>query len=301
MPTLRSSKANHRTPPLTQAAAGRPRSGINSGLDLLECLATAQRPLSLTELALTLGMAKSSVHQLLQSLLTRGYVQRQGDQRYGIGIKAWEVGSQATFVEIGRVAEPHMAALVRSVSEGAALAVLDGRHTVCIQIAESQQAVRVHRHVGERNPAHAVSNGLALLSTLSDDEVLALLPKKLEQPTASALGTRDELLAELGRVRRRGHAVCRGSWRLDVAGIAAPILGADHRAAAAVAIALPLERLTPTRLQEIAAAVVATAAAIERQLGGPALQRPVLPAPAAPAPRRQAAASRRSPRTERHA
>jgi DNA-binding IclR family transcriptional regulator len=272
MPTRRSVLPNVLLKRAPKPTAQRARSGINSGLDLLECLAAQERPLTLTEIALAVGMAKSSVHQLLLSLVARGYAQRLPDQRYSIGIKPWE---------IGRVAEPHMAALVRKVSEGAALAVLDGRHTVCIQIAESRQAVRVHRRVGERNPAHVVSNGLALLSTLGDDEIVALLPEKLEQPTARTLGTRDEVLAELRRVRQRGFAVCRGSWQLDVAGVAVPVRGADHRAAAAVAIALPLDRLTAARLQEFAAALGEAASAIERQLGGPALTLPGL----APTPR----------------
>jgi DNA-binding IclR family transcriptional regulator len=283
MPTRSSVLSNAETPPV------RARSGINSGLDVLECLAASEQPLSLTDIAAALGMAKSSVHQLLQALDARGYVQRQADQRYGVGVKAWEVGCRATFVEIGRVAEPYMAELVRTVGEGAALAVLDGSHTVCIQIAESPQIVRVHRAVGERNPAHVVSNGLALLATLGDDEVKALLPRKLLRPTSKTLGSCDEVLAELRRIRQRGYAVCRGTWRLDVGGVAVAIRGPDHRAVAGVSIALPLERLTPAHQQRMATALMATARAIERTLGGPAAQASRLQAPARPVARRLAA------------
>lgn len=273
----------------------RQRSGINSGLDVLECLAAHDQAMSLTEIAAMLGMAKSSVHQLLQALVSRGYAQRQSDQRYSVGVKAWEVGCRATFVEIGRVAEPYMAELVRKVSEGASLGLLDGAHTVCVQIAESQQAVRVHRAVGERNPAHCLSNGLVLLATMTDDEVAALLPKKLEKVTPKTLATRDEVLGELRRIRQRGYAVCRGTWRLDVAGVAVAIRGRDHRAVAGISIALPLDRLTPAHQQRIAAALLSTAAAVERQLGGPAAQtRPSVlkPAPIARRPTLRAAARR---------
>ncbi len=246
----------------------RTRSGINSGLDVLESLAAAERALSLTEIAAAVGMAKSSVHQLLTVLVARGYVQRQPDQHYSIGVKAWEVGCKATFVEIGRVAEPYMAELVRKVSEGAALAWLDGTNTVCIQIAESPQVVRVHRSVGERNPAHCVSNGLALLATKSDDEIINLLPKKLERLTANTIVDRDELLAELQTIRERGYAVCRGSWKLDVGGVAVALRGADQSVVAGVAIAMPLERMTDARVMRIAAALRVAASGIEKQLPG---------------------------------
>jgi len=261
-------------PTKSSVMPNRPRSGINSGLDVLECLAAHERPLGLTDISAALGMAKSSVHALLVALVGRGYVQRLDDQRYSVGVKAWEVGCKAAFVEIARVAEPYMAELVRSVSEGVALGLLDGAHTVCIQIAESPQVVRVHRFVGERNPAHCLSNGLVLLASLTDDEVVALLPKKLEKMTPKTIATRDELLLELHRIRQRGYAVCRGTWRLDVGGVAVAIRGPDGRAVAGVSIALPLERLTPTHLQRVSAALLVTAAGIERQLGGSAKQVP---------------------------
>lgn len=266
-------------PTTSSVMPNRSRSGINSGLDVLECLAAADAPLSMTEIAASVGMAKSSVHQLLLALSARGYVQRQADQRYGVGVKAWEIGCRATFVEIGRVCEPYMAELVRTVSEGVSIGVLDDAHVVCIQIAESPQAVRVHNRVGERNPAHCLSNGLALLSTLDDAEVRERLPRRLEKITPKTLSRIDELLAELGRVRHRGYAVCRGSWRLDVAGVAVPIRGPDRRAVAGISIALPLDRLTAAHLQRIASGLRHAAAGIEHQLGSPALwSRPPLPA-----------------------
>ncbi|WP_164041202.1 helix-turn-helix domain-containing protein, partial [Serratia marcescens] len=46
----------------------RKRSGLNSGLDVLECLARRGEPLGLTEIAAALDMSKSSVHELLATL-----------------------------------------------------------------------------------------------------------------------------------------------------------------------------------------------------------------------------------------
>ena len=158
------------------APKAKTRSGINSGIDVLECVAASPRGLGLLEISKAVGMAKSSVHQVLGSLAERGYVQRHPDRRYSVGIRAWEVGCKATFVEIGRVCEPFMAELVRTVHEGVSLGLLDGAQMVCIQISESQQAVRVHNPVGGRNPAHCLSAGLSLLAMMSDEDVLSLQP-----------------------------------------------------------------------------------------------------------------------------
>jgi DNA-binding IclR family transcriptional regulator len=246
----------------------RRRSSILSGLDALECLAASSRPLSLGEVAAQLEMAKSSVHELLGALTMRGYVQRGSDMTYVVGAKAWEVGCRASFVELGRVAEPYLAELVREVQEGASLAVLDGVHTVCIQIAESPQVVRVHSGVGERNPAHCVSTGLAMLATLGDRELASLFPAQLPILTTKSLSTREDLLREIQRVREYGYAVCKGAWHLDVAGVAAAIPGANGRTAAAVSVALPRQRLTAARQTALAAALMRTTQAIASQLDG---------------------------------
>jgi DNA-binding IclR family transcriptional regulator len=199
-------------------------------------------------------------------LASRGYVHRGSDLSYTVGVKAWEVGCRASFVEIGRVAEPYLAELVREVQEGASLAVLDGAHTVCIQIAESPQVVRVHSGVGERNPAHCVSTGLAMLACLSDEEVMSRFPAQLPTLTPSSLSSRDKLLRELRRVRERGYAISKGAWHPDVAGVAAAIEGADGRAEAAVSVALPRPRLTAARQLQLARVLMRTARAIAQQL-----------------------------------
>ena len=236
-------------PTLNSVLPNRRRSSIHSGLDALECLAASDRPLSLGEVATRLQMAKSSVHELLGALTMRGYVERRGDVTYTVGTKAWEV--------------------VREVQEGASLAVLDGAYTVCIQIAESPQVVRVHSGVGERNPAHCVSTGLAMLATLPDVELQSLFPAQLPTLTEKSLATRAELMRELQRVRERGYAVSKGAWHLDVAGVAAAIRDADGRAAAAVSVALPRQRLTAARQVALAAALMRTTQAIANQLQGP--------------------------------
>ena len=200
--------------------------------------------MSLTEIAVAFGMAKSSVHTLLLALVRRGYAVRLADQRYGIGVKAWEIGCKATFVEIGRVAEPYMAELVRKVSEGVA-AGLARRHQYGVHPDRREpQVVRVHRSVGERNPAHGVSNGLALLATLPDEEIIAHVAAEPARADARRPSSdRDELLLELQRIRAARLRRVPWPWQLDVGGGGGGrSAGRSARRAAGLSIALPLER-----------------------------------------------------------
>lgn len=247
--------------------AARPRSGLNSGLDVLECLAAHGEPLSMTEIAGAIGMAKSSVSQLLATLQERALVRRLTDQRYVIGMRAWEIGCRASPVGFGRLALPHMAQLSRDISEGVALGVLEFDHTVCIQLVDSPNVIRVHACIGDHTPAHCVSSGLAMLATLSDDEVKQIFPEELERLTPLTITRRSALIEELARVRERGYACMRGGWRADVGGVAVALCGADQAAVAALNVALPLTRMTQAWLDDSLPLIRQTARAIEREFG----------------------------------
>ena len=249
------------------AKANKPRSGLNSGLDVLESVASRHRPLTLSEIAVAVGMSKSSVHQVLATLERRGFVRRLANQSYCIGIKAWEIGCVATPIDMARTAAPHMVQLVREVSDGVSLGVLDGAEMVCVHLVESPRAIRVHSNVGDRTPAHCVSSGLAILSALDDDTVIRLLPDTLRRATEETIVDRAALLKELGRVRARGYAISRGAWRLDVAGVSIPLRGRDHHVVAALCIAAPRFHVNKQWVARIVPALTATAADIERDFG----------------------------------
>jgi DNA-binding IclR family transcriptional regulator len=246
--------------------ATRARSGLNSGLDILECLAGHSEPLTMTDIAGAIGLAKSSVNKLLSTLQERGLVRRLADQRYVIGIRAWEIGCRAGPVEFARLALPHMADLVGDICEGVSLGTLDVRHTVCLQLVEAANAVRVHSAIGDRTPVHCSSAGIAWLATLRDEEVVALLPDTLEQATAHSPANKAAVLAEVVRTRERGYAVMRGAWRAEVGGIAFAVTGSDRRTAAVLCVALPLSRMTDAWIAQVAPYVRQTALAIERDI-----------------------------------
>jgi len=222
--------------------------------------------MTLTEIATALRLSKSNVHQLLATLSKRRVIERLPNHAYRIGIKAWEIGSRAAPLEMSRIGAPHLVALSKETSEGTSIGILDGVESVCIQLVESPQPVRVHVPVGDRNPAHASATGLAILAELSDEEVIARLPEKLEKVASGTICDRAELLAELKRVRGRGYSVNRGGWRCDVTAIATVIRGPDGRAIAGLSVPAPSYRVTREWIAKVVPALRATARRIEQDL-----------------------------------
>jgi DNA-binding IclR family transcriptional regulator len=238
------------------------------GLTVLEALAASREPRGVTELANELGMLKSNVHRLLQTLAHRGYVRKDAASgRYECTLKVWELGALlAERLDVRRAARPHVAALAERTSETVHLSVLDGADVLYVDKAESPQPVRAYSRVGGRAPAYCVATGKALLAH-SPDEIVTELSAGLVRHTPRTITDPDVLRKELRRVREVGYAVNRGEWRETVGGLAAPIFDVNRAAIAAIGLSGPTDRLNANRMREWAPLVMAAASAISRELG----------------------------------
>lgn len=246
--------------------ANKPRSGLNSGLDVLEAL-SRHRHLTLTEISREIAMTKSGVHALLAILLERSFVERTEEGAYRLGVRAWQVGCQTMPLELGRLAHPIMARLTAEIDEGSVLGALAGFGVVYLNRVESEQPVRVHADVGMRIPAHCTSTGLALLAAQPADRIEALLPAELRPMTPHTITDRGALLAELDRIRARGYAINRGGWRIDVGGIAVSILDGRDQALAALCVAAPLYRMNKAWFARVVPATIAASGALSAAFG----------------------------------
>jgi hypothetical protein len=79
------------TDDLDDRAARDPAPAVTRGIRLLELLADAGRPLTLTEIAAALGLAKSSTANLCLALEAARMIER-GAQGYRLGLRTAELG-----------------------------------------------------------------------------------------------------------------------------------------------------------------------------------------------------------------
>ena len=72
--------------------------------------------------------------------------------------------------------------------------MLDGTEVVYIAREDSHRPVRLVSDLGSRLPAHCCALGKALLASLSDDALLAVLPDRLQAVTPRTVTRRARLL-----------------------------------------------------------------------------------------------------------
>ena len=234
---------------------------------VLERLVELGRPTGITELALATQLQKSNVHRILSTLRRLGYVRSNADSSYEPTLRLWELGQRIhARMDLPAAARPHLERLVQETDETSHLAILDGREVVYVETIETANPVRAHTPRGGRVPSYCTASGKALLSGQTPAVIEAVVRGSVRH-TPSTMTTQVELVQALKQVRERGYATNLGEWRPNVAGVAAPVLDARGEVIAAVGIAGPLDRLRPTRIRQLAPAVIGIARDISAALG----------------------------------
>ncbi len=242
---------------------------VHRALDIIELLVNARRSLALSEIVESVGGPKTTVHRLLGTLHTRGYVSH--DPRtgaYSAGVRCFELGTAwASGLDLRGVAGPVMARLNEATQETIHLAIYEQGDAVYVDKLESTLPVVPRSYVGRRCPAPCVAPGRVLLAHQPADEIDRMLKSPLPQYTAQTITDPAELADLLARVRAEGYATNFGAYRDSVGGVAAPIHDHTGAVVASVGACVPLDRLGEDQLPFLRARTVAAAAEISGDLG----------------------------------
>jgi IclR family KDG regulon transcriptional repressor len=242
---------------------------VLTALSILELLGASQE-LGVTELARKLGMGKSSVHRLLNTLAHKGYIEKNPQTgRYRLTYQLFAVATAAAGrYGLKEVAAPVMERLATEACESVNLGVLEADRVLNIHKVQGPHPIRLHIDAPGGVAAYATGLGKVLLAGLASGELeRRLAGARLARLTPTTITTRRALLAELRRVRTQGYAVDNEECSAGVRAVAAPVCDRSGSVVAAISVAGPTHRLSDARLNALAPAVRAAVAEISRRLG----------------------------------
>lgn len=213
------------------------------GLNLLEALAQAGKPLSLTELSKSLDFSKVTTTRFCHTLIRLGYIEKTPAKQYQLTPKVLNLGYAVICgYDLCRIAEPYLRELSLKLDETVNMAVLDGTEILYVARFKTEQILAEDLRIGSRLPAYCTSMGKALLAHLPEDELQRLIERtRFARLTHNTPGSPQALAAELQRVRESGFAVNDEELAVGLRSVAAPVFRNDHPAAA-VNIAVPTTR-----------------------------------------------------------
>ncbi len=208
---------------------------------ILEAMVAAGGTASLTRLSGDVGLPLPTIHRLVRTLVDLGYVWQDGARQYVLGTRLIPLGAASSGV-VRVLARPYLRSLMEASGESANLAVLEGDEVTYVAQVQSQRTVRMFTEVGGRVTAHSTATGKALLSTLSESELAALVRRQgLPGRTDSTLTDPERLARDLDQVRERGYAMDDQEHEIGVRCVAVPL--PDPALRTAVSLSGPAARL----------------------------------------------------------
>lgn len=199
--------------------------------------------LSLAELTSTLDIPKTSAYDILSALEKRGIIEVSDldskQKTYKLGIELIRLGERALRrLNIADSASTELKKLSLLSNETAYLAIEIENGILYIDKAETKKPIAPTSNIGDRNSLYATALGKAILATYSDDEVRIKAAKGQGFSAGGAISTLDEFIEELGVTRGRGYAIDDHDSCEYMLCIAAPIMGSNGAAIAAISVAI---------------------------------------------------------------
>lgn len=241
------------------------------GLKILATLSQGRIRLTLSEVAASLGVTRSSAYRLLHTLGHLGFVEYDAKGKsYALGPQILALGyGYLASRDVIDVATPHLVRLRDRTGWSAHLGELHSREVVYLARVATRRSIASTVHVGTRLPAHATTMGRILLSALSDQDIRELYQDDLTRPASlRPYAGIDELLERIAVDRANGVVVQNSGYEPGVASVAAPICDVTDRIVGAINVSAVALFINETELNgPLKAAVLAAAADISRDLG----------------------------------
>lgn len=242
---------------------------IRRAVALLEAFGDDRPSRSVSELAESVGLNRTTVYRLLTALESAEYVARDpATDTYRLGSGLIALGGRAQRANpVRHLARPELEALAASTGETATLEVLSQHEVVIIDEIPGEYVTSGSQHIGSRWPAYATSTGKAILAHLPPDELSEALAHPFHPLTERTIASSEQLQACAAEARRNGYAVAAEELELGFVAVGAPLLDAGGRPIAAISLGGTRARLTDKRVPEIGHLVSAAAGRISYRLG----------------------------------
>lgn len=213
---------------------------------VMECIATSERPLTVSDLAILLDVPKGTMHRIVHQLDADGLLMPEaGSRGYVPGPRLLNFGLNV--VKAGMRNAPRRAVLERvsaETGETVNFGLISSGALVYVDRVEAAWPLGLRFEIGSRVPAYCTSMGKLLLAYMPKrrrDHLLNVT--SLHAYTPHTMTDPAQLEAEFTEIRTQGYSLDNQEFLAGVICIAVPVHDARGNVCAAIAASAPLARM----------------------------------------------------------
>ena len=252
---------------------------LEKGLAVLELLARAAEPLSLSRISEMMGSSTSQLFRTMNCLVESGYVIKDEIHgKYSLTLKLLELANrQSPLKHLLQVADLPMQALARAIRESCHISIIQHGQLLVVGQAESPEKVQISISVGTSFPLVSTVSGRLLLSAMDEQSRNAILGNDDDFQRMS-FAERADLLERVADCRRTGISTAVDESFIGLHDTAVLIGNPEVGVAAAIAVTQLTASRESSGPQEVIDAMLRCAreinqrAGLTRYAGRPALE-----------------------------
>ena len=212
-------------------------------LRILEIVASAERPLTPTEINEQLGWPKQTLHRLCQTLIRNGYLDKH-QRRLVPRKKLLSLASGLANHAVNQAARHQILQhIAHAVGETVNFVRPDIQGMIYADRVETNWPFRILLPIGTHVPFHCTASGKTYLASLPAAQRRKFLSSlDLQSYTTATLNEITKLQTELEQISKQGFALDLEEFHDDMVAIAVPIYDTQQRFFAAIGIHGPKQR-----------------------------------------------------------
>jgi DNA-binding IclR family transcriptional regulator len=198
---------------------------IDKCFAILELFARSKEPLGISDISGNLNLNKSTVFNILHTLMELKVLEGQADGKFVFGTRFYMLGNMAgKRSALIQTVHPYLQTINEKTKLSAFLGLRSDLHAILIDKVDSAYGIKVSSEIGMRMPSLAGAGIKAMLSQLSDKEIDEILARaELKKYTPYSVLDKAAYKEEILEVRRQGIAYDREEYIEGMIAFAIPI------------------------------------------------------------------------------
>lgn len=241
---------------------------VEKSIQMLEFLTSADEACSLRDIFTSLGIAKTTVYSILNTLAHCNLVHKTPEGLYMPSLKLTAMGLMARdFTERVFQLRPQLEALRDQTGFTVFFGAYDNGEQIVQDKVDGFSSVTFNSYSGQRKKLNTSGSGKAIAAFLSPNELKKVLDRGLAKLTDNSIYEEDAFLAHLEEVRQRGYSIDNNEGEIGVRCIGVPVFMYGGQLYGAVSVSALSDQLPLDDIPKHAELVLEVARNISKSLG----------------------------------
>ncbi len=243
---------------------------VQRALEILSLFSISSPQLGITELSKEMGLAKPTVHGLVQTLVEQRFLQKNAETRkYSLGFKIYELGTYLSgTLRINQAGTEMVRKLAQKNNNWARIGIWDNNSVLVTLNYFPDIDYLQFQQLGPRVPAYCSALGKAMLFSLSEAELDEYLKQiTLNAYTEHTIIDKKKLKKEIQKMRSQGFATENEEYMLGMSCVSCPVFDSSRKVVGAVSLTVNIDSIKKSDFDRIVNEIKQNAMEISRHMG----------------------------------